>query len=321
MRCFRGLAELPADLGSTAVTLGNFDGVHRGHQQVLRRLASTARTQGLTSVAITFDPHPALVHRPEHAPGQIMDLADRVRQIAATGVEVVLVISYTLEFAQQDPEKFVRSVLVDALAVRAVVIGHDVRFGRGNVGNLDTMRELGAVYGFEVEVIDEYGGDRRCSSTWVREALERGDVATAAEVLGRYHQLRGVVVHGAARGRELGFPTANLAANSAGLVPADGVYAGWLVDSGGIRWPAAISVGTNPTFEGAQRQVEAHVIDRPVEPVEDFNLYGQMVRLEFVSRLRAMVTFTGPGALIEQMNRDVNNVREILLSSGGPRTT
>ena len=202
-----------------------------------------------------------------------------------------------------------------------MVIGHDARFGRGNAGDLQTMQELGIKLGFEVFVISEFGSEgyplhdgatdddggagRRCSSTWVREALQAGDVATAADILGRPHRMRGEVVHGAARGRDLGFPTANLAATASGYIPADGIYAGWLVDEAGTRWPAAISVGSNPTFAGVSRQVEAHVIDRPDEPVEAFDLYDQTVVVEFVARLRGMVAYRGPEALIDQMQLDV----------------
>jgi riboflavin kinase/FMN adenylyltransferase len=147
----------------------------------------------------------------------------------------------------------------------------------------------------------------------VREALMEGDVATAAAVLGRPHQMRGEVVHGAARGRALGFPTANLSHDASGYIPADGIYAGWLVDQAGTRWPAAISVGSNPTFDGVSRQVEAHVIDRPEETIEDFDLYGQTVVVEFVARLRGMVAYRGPEALVEQMRQDVVQTHDILL--------
>ncbi len=228
-----------------------------------------------------------------------MGLSDRLETMAACGLDAVLVMPYTLALAEQTPEEFVRSVFVQALGATAVVIGHDIRFGHGNSGDLGTMKELGAQLGFDVVVIDEFGADRRCSSTWVREALARGDVATAAEVLGRPHRVRGEVVHGAARGRKLGFPTANLSADATGFIPDDGIYAGWLTDEGGTRRPAAISVGSNPTFEGVSRQVEAYVIDRPEdEPVEAFDLYGQSVVVEFVARLRGMVAYTGPEALV-----------------------
>lgn len=312
MHYFNGLAEVPVDFGPSVVTLGNFDGVHRGHQEVLGQLVAAARERNAQAVAITFDPPPAQVHRPETAPAQIMSLPDRLDMMAQSGIDAVLVLAYNLEFAAQTPEEFVLSTFVHTLHASEVVIGHDVRFGRENSGDLATMQQLGQKHGFQVQVIEEFGADRRCSSTWVREALNVGDVATAATVLGRPHQMRGEVVHGAARGRELGFPTANLAADASGFIPADGVYAGWLVDQSGVRWPAAISVGSNPTFEGVSRQVEAHVLDRPDEAVEDFNLYGQFVTVEFVERLRGMVAYTGPEALIDQMCRDVEQARQLL---------
>lgn len=318
-------AEVPADFGPSVVTFGNFDGVHRGHQQVLSQLIRSARLSGAKSVAVTFDPHPAVIHRPEDAPEMIMGLPDKLEALGELGLDAVLVMKYSLDLASLTPEEFVRQYLVDCLHASQVVIGHDARFGRGNSGDLDTMKELGGKFGFDVQVISEFGSegyplheddgkDRRCSSTWVREALREGDVATAAAVLGRPHRMRGEVVHGAARGRALGFPTANLSADASGLIPADGIYAGWLVDQAGKRWPAAISVGSNPTFDGVSRQVEAHVIDRPKEAVEDFDLYGQTVVVEFVSRLRGMVAYRGPEALVEQMRLDVIQVHELLRS-------
>ncbi|MEE2569457.1 bifunctional riboflavin kinase/FAD synthetase [Pseudarthrobacter sp. J64] len=319
-------SEVPADFGPSVVTFGNFDGVHRGHQQVLSELIRTARLSGSRAVAVTFDPHPAFVHRPESAPEMIMGLDDKLVALGELGLDAVLVVKYSLDLASLTPEEFVGQYLVDTLHARQVVIGHDARFGRGNSGDLDTMKELGRKFGFDVQVISEFGyegyplhdddgTDRRCSSTWVREALQAGDVATAAAVLGRPHRMRGEVVHGAARGRALGFPTANLAGSATGFIPADGIYAGWLVDQSGTRWPAAISVGSNPTFDGVSRQVEAHVIDRPEEAVEDFNLYGQSVVVEFVERLRGMVAYTGPEALVEQMKLDVVQAHEILATA------
>jgi riboflavin kinase / FMN adenylyltransferase len=320
---WKDLAEVPSGFGPSVVTLGNFDGVHRGHQQVLTTLVETAARHSANAVAISFDPHPAQVHRPETAPPQIMGLADRVAALEETGIDGLLMMTYTLELAADTPEEFIRKVFVETLGVCAVVIGHDVRFGKDNSGDLVTMQELGEQFGFAVDVIEEYGsdqpdapdvlnGDRRCSSSWVREALIEGDVATAAQILGRLHRVRGEVVHGDARGRELGFPTANLSKDASGLVPADGVYAGWLIDQTGTRWPAAISVGSNPTFVGASRRVEAHVIDRPAEPTADFDLYGQQVVVEFVQRLRGMVAYTGAEALVTQMQLDVAQCRALL---------
>lgn len=313
MHIWNSLDEVPPDFGPCVVTLGNFDGLHRGHQEVLAQVRAEAVARGAHSVALTFDPHPALVHRPESAPAQIMGLGDKLAAMAAVGLDAVLVMPYTLKFAQQSPEEFVTNVFIRGLRACAVVVGEDVRFGRGNSGDLSTMKELGAELGFDVIIVNEEGHDRRWSSTWVREALEKGEVDTAAQVLGRHHVMSGEVVHGAARGRELGFPTANLSPAACGIIPADGVYAGWLTDSQGHRWPAAISVGSNPTFVGVSRQVEAHVIGRPNEPVEAFDLYGQHVVVEFVQRLRGMVAYTGTQALIEQMHRDVAQTRSTLL--------
>ncbi len=316
--------EVPEDFGPSVVTIGNFDGVHRGHQQVLTQLLRTAGQHGARSVVVTFDPHPALVHRPDSAPELLMGLQDKLDALAGTGVDAVLVMKYNLTLAAMTPEEFVVNVLLDGLHAAHVVVGHDLRFGVGNSGDVGTMQELGEKLGFGVHVVNEFGAegfpvhddggtDRRCSSTWVREALAEGDVETAAAVLGRPHRMRGEVVHGAARGRALGFPTANLDHGATGYVPADGIYAGWLVDESGTRWPAAISVGSNPTFDGVSRQVEAHVIDRPEEAVEDFNLYGQTVVVEFTARLRGMVAYRGPEALVEQMRLDVVQAHDLLL--------
>lgn len=330
MDCVRSLAELPEGFGPTVVTIGNFDGVHRGHARVLGTVVAEARERGLRSVAVTFDPHPATVHRPEQPHHPIMGWEDSLELMRGLGLDLLALLPYSLDFAKLTPEAFVKSAFVDALQARVVVIGADVRFGRGNSGDLGTMRELGRKYGFEVIVIEdlaagELGADallgdpgqagRRCSSTWIRELLAAGEVEQAALILGRWHRMRGEVVHGAARGRQLGFPTANLSPESDGLVPADGVYAGWLHDEQGARWPVAISVGSNPTFEGVTRQVEAHVMGRPQERVEDFDLYGQRVLVEFVAHLRPMVAYRGMDALIEQMTQDVEDAQRALAAA------
>ena len=320
---WRDVDSVPEDFGPSVLTLGNFDGVHRGHQRVVQQVVDAARERSAAAVVVSFDPHPAQVHRPDTAPELIMGLDDRVATLAETGIDGLLMMDYTLELASNTPEEFVERVFVRTLRAKAVVIGHDVRFGRGNSGDLRTMRHLGQELGFEVIAIDDFGarcpqdathadGDRRWSSTWVREALEAGEVDVAARVLGRHHRMRGEVVHGAARGRDLGYPTANLAGSAEGFIPADGIYAGWLTDEAGTRWPSAISVGSNPTFDGVDRQVEAHVINRPLERVEDFDLYGQKVVVEFVEHLRGQVTYTGPEALIEQMKLDVDRARGLL---------
>lgn len=301
-------------LEGSVVTIGNFDGVHKGHQELLRSVVETARQRGLLSIVVTFDPHPLSVHKPAFAPIPITSRQGRERLLEREGVDALLTIEYTLEFASQTAEEFVRDCLVNTLNAKVVVVGRDVRFGRDNEGSLDTMVELGKKYGFDVVGVQDVGAGRRWSSTWVREALQQGDVEEAAQVLGRYHAMSGTVVHGFARGRELGFPTANLSRDAVGLMPADGVYAGWLVDQHGTRWPSAISIGTNPQFDGVVRTVEAHVIDRPKEAVTDFDLYGQRVTVEFVKHLRGMVAFEGLEKLIEQMRQDVEAARAALLS-------
>ncbi|MHA6966987.1 bifunctional riboflavin kinase/FAD synthetase [Glutamicibacter bergerei] len=312
MHYWKGLDSVPADMAPTVVTIGNFDGVHLGHCEVLDSAVTQAKKRSAKSVAISFDPHPAQVHRPGSAPELIMGIEDRVDTLASVGLDATLMIHYTLEFADQSAEEFVRSIIVEKLNAVAVVVGHDVRFGKDNSGDFDYMCELGTKYGFEVIGVQDVGDKRRLSSTWVREELAAGKVEAAAAILGRPHRMRGEVVHGAARGRELGFPTANLAPDAAGIIPADGVYAGWVIDEAGVRWPAAISVGSNPTFEGVSRVVESHVIDRPEEGFEDFDLYGQQIVVEFTAHLRPMVAYRGIEALIEQMNDDVVQARSVL---------
>lgn len=223
-------------------------------------------------------------------------------------------VNYTLEFAAQSAEDFVRTWLVDLFKARLVVVGSDVRFGAGNAGDRHTLEQLGQKLGFEVEIVDNVCGHsgKRWSSTWVRQALEKGDVAEAARVLGRPHRLRGTVVHGLQRGRQLGFPTANLDAETAGVVPPDGVYAGWLWAHDGAsglrKMPAAISIGTNPTFKDVPKcTVEAHVLGRA-----DLNLYGQEVAVDLVSYLRPMISFAGLDELLKQMHKDIADSAAVL---------
>ncbi|MCA5893218.1 bifunctional riboflavin kinase/FAD synthetase [Isoptericola sp. NEAU-Y5] len=323
MQVFTGLEQVPDGFGPSVVTIGNFDGVHRGHQAVLERLVGIARAGGRAAVGLTFDPHPAVVHRPDSAPDLLTGLTDRLDLLARTGLDAVLVVPYTLELAALTPEEFVTRYLVDGLGARAVVVGHDVRFGKGNVGTLDTMVELGGRHGFEVVAVDDVGdclpaadgAGQRWSSSAARALLAEGDVAQAAEILGRPHRVRGTVVHGDARGRELGFPTANLGGIE-GMVPADGVYAGRLrrprlaaTDPGhpDTDLPAAISIGTNPTFDGVERRVEAYVLDRT-----DLDLYDEPVVLELTARLRPTLRFDGIEPLVAQMHDDVARAREIL---------
>ena len=308
MRVFTDLDSVPGDIGRTAVTIGKFDGVHAGHRAVIRQLLGVADAQSLASVVVTFDRHPLALLSPGNCPATLVGTERKIELLSSTGVDAALVLTFDRAFADQTPEEFVSRMLVDALHAKIVLVGSDFRFGARGAGDVGLLRELGRQHGFEVQLIDDVrlDGDRRVSSTWIRELLRDGDVEGAAELLGHIPTVRGMVVHGAKRGRELGFPTANLSPESQGLIPADGVYAGWLTDDG-VRYPAAISVGNNPTFTGVpQKQVEAFVLD------EDIDLYDHVVDVEFTHRIRGMVKYTGVGPLIEQMNDDVVRVRELL---------
>ncbi|WP_134738679.1 bifunctional riboflavin kinase/FAD synthetase [Nocardioides sp. 503] len=309
MQIWRSLDDIPADLGPTAVVVGNFDGVHHGHQRVLARARSLADERGLPVVAVTFEPHPMAVLRPEHAPTMLTTVERRAELLGEAGANDVLALPFDRDVASWPPEEFVRRVLVEALGAELVVVGANFRFGYRAAGDLGTLVTEGAKHGFAAEGIALDGGPMVWSSTYVRTCLAAGDVAGAAEALGRPYAVRGVVVQGDQRGRELGYPTANVPTDGLTAAPADGVYAGRLrrLDTG-EELPAAISVGTNPTFDGVRaRRVESYVLDRT-----DLELYGVEVEVSFVDRLRGMVAFDSVDALIVQMQDDVDRAREIL---------
>ncbi|CUR53875.1 Riboflavin biosynthesis protein ribF (Includes: Riboflavin kinase; FMN adenylyltransferase) [metagenome] len=310
MQTWRSLAEIPADLGRTVVTIGNFDGVHLGHRTVLARALEVAREVGAASVvAVTFDPHPMAVLRPEHAPSSLTSIETRVSLLGDGGVDAVLVLPFDLEVAGWTPGEFIERILVDALHAAAVVVGANFRFGNRAAGDVATLADYGASHDFTAVGVALDGGPQVWSSTYVRTCLATGDVAGAAEALGRPFSVRGVVVKGDQRGRELGYPTANVPTSALAAAPADGVYAGWLrrCDTG-ETYPAAISVGTNPTFDGErERRVESYVLDRT-----DLELYGVEVEVSFVDRLRGMVKFESVDGLIETMGDDVERARTIL---------
>lgn len=309
------LTQIPEGFGPSVVTLGNFDGVHRGHRAVLATVIEQARERGARAVAVTFDPHPVAVLRPDQAPRTITPLGLRLDLLEGIGLDAVLVQEFTAELAGWTPERYVEEVFVEALGATAVVVGEDTRFGVRNSGDVSTLRALGEKHGFDVVVLKDLGGDSRWSSSQVRELVATGDVAAAAEILGRPHRITGTVVHGDHRGRELGYPTANLSQEMGGLVPADGVYAGWLLrldlpqEDADRVLPAAVSIGTNPTFDGHQRRVEAYALDRT-----DLDLYGEQVGVELVERLRPTERFDSVEELLEQMARDVDRCREVLTS-------
>jgi riboflavin kinase/FMN adenylyltransferase len=322
---WNSLADVPAGFGPSVVTLGNFDGMHRGHQHLIRSVVDRARSRGAQAVAITFYPHPVAVHDPQQGLVQLQSLPDRLAALEALGVDATLVAPYTLEFSRSTPEEFVRSYLVRALNAVEVVVGRDVKFGADNSGDLEEMRRLGERLGFVVAAVEDQSDPDdvaldRWSSSSVRQALTDGDAAQAARVLGRPHRVTGLVVHGDGRGRTLGFPTANLGGRVSGLIPADGVYAGYLVrpslpEGAPDRvLPAAISVGVNPTFAGRDRRVEAHVLGR-----DDLELYDEAVAVDFVARLRHTLAFADTAALITQMHDDAAAASRILLSRPAPR--
>ncbi|WP_311476760.1 bifunctional riboflavin kinase/FAD synthetase [uncultured Gulosibacter sp.] len=298
--------DFPATMRPAAVTIGKFDGVHRGHQTLLELVRRESDRRGLHAVVVTFDRHPLALFAPERCPAPILSPRQQLEQMAAFGVDATVVLPFTRELAKLSPEEFTERVLINQLETKLLIVGRDFRFGSGGAGDAELLQRMGRQRGFEVIIPDDIPGPtgRRASSTWLREALSAGDVELATQMLGRYHVVSGTVVHGAKRGRELGFPTANLdPATVEGLIPADGVYAGWF-RVGGKVYPTAVSVGNNPTFEGVpQRQVEAHLLD------VDLDLYGESVDIAFVQRIRGMEKFPSLDALIERMSHDVAETR------------
>jgi riboflavin kinase/FMN adenylyltransferase len=308
VQIWRSLDDVPSDLGRTAVVIGNFDGVHLGHQHVVREARRVADAEGLSVVAVTFDPHPMAVLRPEHAPSTITDIETRAALLHTAGVDDVLVLPFDRDVASWTPHEFAARVLAGCLHAAAVVVGANFRYGTKASGDVATLTESGAELGFRAVGVPLDGGPQVWSSTYVRTCLATGDVAGAAQALGRPFVVRGLVVRGDRRGRSLGFPTANVPTSGMTAAPADGVYAGWLrrIDTD-ERYPAAISVGTNPTFDGTERRVESYVLDR-----DDLELYGVEVEVAFVERIRGMERFDGVDALVETIRNDVARAHEIL---------
>jgi riboflavin kinase/FMN adenylyltransferase len=307
-----GLAEVPSDWGACVATIGEFDGVHRGHQRVVERAREIGRSRQLPVVAITFDPHPDEVIRPGSHPPLLTTARRRSELLAGLGADAVFVLPFNLDFSRLSPDEFVRVVLSERLHAAAVVVGENFRFGHKAAGDVPMLAQLGEKYDFTAEGVPLLVDDGvTISSTYIRERLAAGDVAAAARALGRPHRVEGIVVRGHMRGRGLGFPTANLETPPHTATPADGVYAGWLtrLDLDGAelsRWPAAISVGTNPTFGAGERTVEAYALDR-----DDLDLYGTHAAIDFTARLRGTERFDSVEALITQMREDVIKARDL----------
>ena len=307
MQRWRGLEDIPEGWGRSVVTIGSYDGVHRGHQLILGRTVRRARQLGVPAVVVTFEPHPSEVVRPGSHPPLLATHERRAELMAGLGVDAVLVLPFTTEFSKLSPADFVVKVLVDKLHALCVVEGPNFRFGHKAAGDVTALAELGETYDYEVLLVDlserSADGGEPFSSTLARRLVAEGDMRGAAEVLGRPHRVEGEVVRGAKRGRELGFPTANLETAPHTAVPADGVYAGWLTVRGEAM-PAAISVGTNPQFDGVERSVEAYAIDRV-----DLELYGEHAAVDFLDYIRGQQKFDTLQALTERMARDVDEAR------------
>jgi len=290
------------------VTIGVFDGVHRGHQQIIGQAVKRAGELGDRSVVVTFDPHPSEVVRPGSHPAVLTENGRKAELIEALGVDALCVVPFTLDFSRLAAEAFVHDVLVEHLHAALVVVGENFRFGHRAAGDVALLQRLGRTFGFAVEGPPLVADDGTVfSSTYIRACVGAGDVTAAARALGRPHRLEGVVVRGDQRGRELGFPTANLMTNPYAAIPADGVYAAHLVRADGQALPAAVSIGTNPTFDGRQRRVEAYVLDF------DGDLYGERVALDFAAHLREMRAYPGIDPLVAQIREDVTQTRRLLL--------
>jgi riboflavin kinase/FMN adenylyltransferase len=316
---WRGLEATPSDLGRTVVTIGMYDGVHRGHQKLIGAAVARAEAMRRPSLLLTFDPHPAEVVRPGSHPAILTSMDRKAELVAELGVDAMCVLPFTPEFMRLSPETFTHTVLVEHLHAAQVVIGQNFTYGHKAAGTGDTLVAEGRRFGFSVEGVplanvgsDQGEEDVTISSTYIRACVAAGDMDPASRALGRPHRVDGVVVRGDRRGRDLGYPTANVECPPFTAIPADGVYAGHLVTrdprSGASkeRFPAAISVGTNPTFQGSRRTVEAFVLDY------DGDLYGEHVGIEFAQRLRAMAAFPDVAALVTAMDKDVSDTRKVL---------
>lgn len=315
MEVLHDVGACPRPDAGSVVTIGAYDGVHLGHQAVIAEVRARAAAGGLESAVVTFDRHPASVVRPESAPRLLTDLEQKLELLSATGLDRCLVVSFDEARSKEPAEEFVQEVLVDCLAARVVIVGEDFHFGHERRGNVALLRAMGAELDFEVAglpLVDANGvaaGDgETASSTAIRHALVAGDVTRAMALLGRPHEVRGVVAQGDARGRELGFPTANVSVPGDILLPADGIYAGWYERPDGAVHPTAISLGRRPTFyeEAHASLLEAHLLDFTGD------LYGEPAKVRFVARLRGEEKFEDVDALVEQIRRDCDDARAIL---------
>lgn len=309
MKTVQGIAGLPADIKPSVATIGVFDGVHVGHQMLLRKVVDEARARGAKAVVVTFDRHPLELLNPQDAPQLITTLRQRAEVFEGLGTDVLLVLRFDDALRNLEAEEFVDHVLVEGLGIVHLVVGSNFRFGHGGSGTVEMLQSLGTERGFTVEVFSLLGREaapEAVSSSLIRRQLADGEVERVAEELGRPFRLEGHVVKGAGRGRGLGIPTANLDVPSKVILPKVGVYAGWM-EQRGRRHLAVINVGLNPTFEERDRPiVEVHALDF------DGDLYGQVIGIEFTHRLRDEVRFVNADALMEEIRRDIARARELL---------
>lgn len=306
MEVWKTLADVPAALQS-AVTIGKFDALHLGHQALLAELVDSAENQDLAPLAITFTQHPDALLAPDNLRLPVIGPNQKLSLFEEAGVEATLEVEFNESFASLTPREFVQRYLVNALGAKIVLVGERFRFGSKASGDVTTLRELGAEFGFQVRVVPSVSLDGQVvSTTRVRELLDAGDVVAAARLLGRKHTTVGLIEHGLKIGRQIGFPTANMARDAEGYLPLDAVYAGWLyVD--GERYPTALSVGINETFQAVPRLVEAHVIDHT-----GLDLYEKVVTLEYVEFIRRAAKFDGVESLVETIKKDLVQIKQIL---------
>jgi len=310
MKIFDDTELLRAHLRAPIATIGNFDGLHRGHQAIVRTVLSRSREIGGSSLLITFDPHPLKILAPERAPRMLTTRRQKLALIDSTGLEFLLILPFTVELAEVTAEQFVRQYLADGLGVREVHVGANFNFGRDRAGNAEMLIRLCGEVGIRAAQVEEVRYlDSPISSSRIRRAIQAGEVELARELLGRPYVVEGTVIHGESRGARLGFPTANIESPNE-LVPQDGVYVTESVLDG-VPHPAVTNIGARPTFAGASYAVETHLLDSPGD------LYGQTIEVRFLARLRPELKFDSVEALIAQVRKDVQRARDYLGGRAG----
>jgi riboflavin kinase/FMN adenylyltransferase len=310
MEVIRKEKDFKRTFKNPVLTIGNFDGVHLGHQRIFRLVKEKAQEIGGESVVYTFEPHPVEVLAPQHKPLLITPLDEKLQLIKDQGIDATILANFSDKFASQTPEEFVKNILYDQIKIRQVFVGHDYTFGKDRRGNIALLKELGRRLGFNVEVVEAVRvGGLVVSSTLIRELIQKGEMQEAAKLLGRNYLFTGQVIHGHGRGsRKLGFPTANLRLAGA-LFPKPGIYAVWALYEG-KRYAAVANLGWNPTFHDQRFSIEVHILNF------DRDIYGDPLRIEFVERLRDEITFRGPEELIAQIKKDVSQARKMLQAAG-----